>query len=244
MNIKQIFDEIANEPSNLKKTAIVEKHKDNWLFKRVLYLANSKRVKFYIKQIPEYVKNTGTALTLELGLLALDRLSSRELTGNAAIEHLKLILESLSSDDAYIIERVIEKDCKIGFGTRMINKVFPDLIEKTGYMGCRSYSKDLVFKLLAKGSLLSQEKMDGRYMNSIIQGGEILNESRQGEPTLLENPLFFAELQTLDDCVLNGELTMSNYETQLILSKDETCNIDGINYSISEILKKFSPLVE
>ena len=59
-------------------------------------------------------------------------------------------------------------------------------------------------------------------MNCIIQGGELLNESRQGEPTLLENPLFFTELEQLKDCVLNGELTMgggiSRYEANGIIS--------------------------
>lgn len=221
MNIKEIFDEIANESSTLKKTEIVTKYKDDELFKRVLYMANSKRIKFYIKQIPEY-KKSNTTYTLIWALDQLSLLSNRTLTGYDAIRHLKSILENVSSDSAYIIERIIEKDCKIGFGTRMINKVFPDLIEKTGYMGCKPYSKDLVIKLLAKGSAYSQEKMDGRYMNSIIQGGEILNESRQGEPTLLENPAVFSELAQLKDCVLNGELTMdggiSRYEANGIIS--------------------------
>lgn len=222
MTIKEIFDEIANESSTLKKTEIVTKYKDNELFKKVLYMANSKRVKFYIKQIPEYEKNDGrVAYTLEWGLSRLDVLSNRDLTGHAAIQHLKKVLESVLPENAYIIERVIEKDCKIGFGTRMINKVFPDLIEKTGYMGCKPYSKELIIKLLSKGKALSQEKMDGRFMNSIIQGGELDNESRQGEPTLLENPLFFTELKQLKDCVLNGELTMEGiprYESNGIIS--------------------------
>lgn len=230
MSVKQILDEIANESSTLKKSDIVTKHKDNDLFKRVLYMANSKRVKFYIKQIPEYVKKETEIQLLEKsfntsalswGLDQLEVLSNREKTGHEAIQHLKHILETVDADSAYIIERVITKDLKINFGTRMINKVFPDLIEKTGYMGCKPYSKDLIKKLLSKGSAYSQEKMDGRFMNSIIQGNELTNESRDGEPTLLENPLFFTELEQLDDCVLNGELTMEGiprYESNGIIA--------------------------
>lgn len=227
MTVKQILDEIANESSTLKKTDIVTKHKDNELFKRVLYMANSKRIKFYIKQIPEYESSNYYAgvdlqdIGLSSALDKLSLLSDRILTGHAAIQHLKSILEELDIDSAYVIERVIAKDLKINFGTRMINKVFPDLIEKTGYMGCKPYSKDLILKLLSKGPAYSQEKMDGRFMNSIIQGGEFDNESRQGEPTLLENPLFFEELQKLPDCVLNGELTMEGiprYESNGIIS--------------------------
>ena len=205
--IIEIFDEIANESSTNSKIEILTKYKDNELLKRVLYLANSKRVKFYIKQIPDY-DLSGDRKDLLWGIDQLQGLSNRTVTGGAAIELLRTVLGSCDNESSYIIERIIDKDCKIGLGTRMINKVFPDLIEKTGYMGCRPYSKDLITKLLSKGKCISEEKMDGRYLNVVIQGGELMLESRQGEPTTLENPLFFSELTQLTDCVLNGELTM------------------------------------
>jgi len=209
MSIKQIFDEIANESSTNEKMAILARYKDNGLLVRVLYAACSKRAKYYIKQLPLY-EQSSTTFDLDWALKQLPALSKREVTGYAAHQYLMKILTQLQPDDAYIIERIIDKDCKIGIGTRNINKVIPNLIEKTGYMGCKPYSKDLILKLLAKGDCVSQEKMDGRFLNSVIQGGELLNESRQGEPTILENPLFFAELTSLKDCVLNGELTMQN----------------------------------
>jgi DNA ligase-1 len=106
-------------------------------------------------------------------------------------------------------------------GTRNINKVIPDLIEKTGYMGCKPYSKELITKVLAKGKCYSQEKMDGRFVNIVVQGGEVMNESRQGEPTILDNPYFMTELAQLKDCVINAELTMEGlprYESNGIVS--------------------------
>lgn len=222
MNIKQIFDEIANESGTNEKMNILSKYKENELLKKVLYMANSKRVKFYIKQIPEYKKDgLPFPMTLDWALSELNHLSDRTFTGHAGINHLKTVLESLSEDDSYIIERVIDKDCKIGMGTRNINKVFPELIEKTGYMGCKPYSRDLIQKLLAQGKCYSQEKMDGRYVNIIIQGGEVSCESRQGEPTILDNPYFMGELSELPDCVINGELTMDGverYESNGIIS--------------------------
>lgn len=227
MTIKQIFDEIAAESGTNEKMNILSKYKDNKLLVRVLYLANSKRVKFYIKQIPEYTKNDyvlGANLaktSLNWGLSELSHLSERTVTGHAATAHLKMVLESVSADDAYIIERIIEKDCKIGMGTRNINKIIPNLIEKTGYMGCKPYSRKLIDKLLEGGTCYSQEKMDGRFVNIIIIGGDVINESRQGEPTLLDNPAFMAELAKLPDCVVNAELTMDGverYESNGIIS--------------------------
>lgn len=230
--IKQIFDEIAAESGTNAKMDILRKYKDNKELERVLYMANSKRVKFFIKQIPEYEKNEGLMnYTLDWALDSLDALVKREVTGNAASLHLKNILQSITSDNAYIIERIIEKDCKIGMGTTNMNKIFSSLIEKTGYMGCKSYSRKLIDRALATGACFSQEKMDGRFVNAIIQGGEVTTESRQGEPTLLDNPAFMAELAQLDDCVLNGEITMEGIERY---------ESNGIVASLISIAKKQS----
>ena len=228
MTIKQIFDEISNESGTNAKMEILSKYKDNELLKKVLYMANSKRVKFYIKQIPEYDPRTFSIdgenennYGLDWAVDQLTSLSSRTVTGNNAIIFLRDLLEHISVESAYIIERIIDKDCKIGMGTRNMNKVIPDLIERTGYMGCKPYSRELIEKLLEKGPCYSQEKMDGRFVNIIIQGGEVMMESRQGEPTILENPFFLSELSQMKDCVINAELTMeglSRYESNGIVS--------------------------
>jgi hypothetical protein len=225
MKIKQIFDEIANESSTKKKVEILSKYKDNDLLKNVLYLANSKRVKFYIKQIPAYTPQPeGYGGNLEKTLdIHLKIIHNREVTGNAAIEHLKLTLETLDAADAYIIERIIEKDCKMNLGTSLINKVFPKLIEETPYMGAKSYDEKLAKKIFETGSKLgySQIKMDGRYCNAIIRSGEVELESRQGEPSILTGAKFLDELAGFEDCVLNGELTMdgiSRYESNGIVA--------------------------
>jgi ATP-dependent DNA ligase len=220
MTIKEIFDEIGCESSTNKKVEILSKYKDNELLKRVLYLANSKRVKFYIKQIPEYECgpfNQG----LEVALDSLTPISSRNVTGHAAINHLKATLEFCDNDDAHIIECIIEKDCKMNLGTSLINKVFPKLIEETPYMGAKSFSEDLAKKIFKDGYAYSQIKMDGRYCNAIIRSGDVELESRQGEPTILIGAKFLEELKGFEDCVLNGELTIdgiSRYESNGIVA--------------------------
>jgi DNA ligase-1 len=207
MTIKQIFDEIASTSGNNAKIEILSKYKENQLLKQVLYMANSKRVKFFIKQIPEYTPNGGHSL--EMALIALDALITRKVTGAEATGYLKSVLTSLSSEDAYIIERIIEKDCKIGMGTTFMNKVFKDLIEDTPYMGAISFDEKKARAIFAKGGRgISQIKMDGRYCNAIIRGGEVELESRSGETTHVIGAKFLAELANFEDCVLNGELTM------------------------------------
>lgn len=231
MSIKKIFDEIASESGDLKKMEILKKYKDNTLLERVLYLAKSKRVKFYIKQIPEYKTDSNHTWSLEEALKKLDKLSNREVTGHDAIAYLKDILSSVTKDDAYVIERIIEKDLKIGMGTTFINKIFDGLIEKTPYMGAKSYDIKLVEKIISKGKAKSQIKMDGRYQNSIVRDGEVTVETRAGEETILTGAKFLKELSTLtDEMVLNGELTIIGVPVRSVAN--------GIISSLNDILSK------
>ena len=52
MTIKQIFDEINSVSGDKDKMNVLSKYKENETLKRVLYLCKSKRIKFFIKQIP------------------------------------------------------------------------------------------------------------------------------------------------------------------------------------------------
>jgi len=221
MTIKQIFDEIAAEPGTNQKMVILGKYRDNKLLERVLYLANSKRVKFYIKQLPTYPIPRGE-MSLDSALDSLSDLSTRKVTGHSAIGHLVHLLCSCVADDAYIIERIIEKDCRLGMGTTNINKIFKDLIEDTPYMGAISFDEKKARDIFKDGSrAYSQIKMDGRYCNAIIRNGEVELESRQGEATIVNGATFLEELADFPDCVLNGELTMdgvSRYESNGIIA--------------------------
>lgn len=222
MSIKQIFDEIAAESSTNQKIEILKKYKDNELLKRVLYMADSKRVKFFIKQLPDYTPDNNGGENLEWALDGLKFITDRTYTGSEAINWLITLLSGVSSEDTYIIERIIEKDCKIGMGTTFINKVFKDLIEETPYMGAISFDEKKAREVFKKGKGgFSQIKMDGRYCNAIIRSGEVELESRSGEPTVLTGAKFVSELASFQDSVLNGELTMDGvprYESNGIIA--------------------------
>jgi hypothetical protein len=211
MTIKEIFDEIAATSGDKAKMEILAKYKDDELLKRVLYLCKSKRVKFYIKQLPEQGVKNANFNDLEFAISELSHLSNRDVTGDDARTFLKGLLESLSEDDAYIIERIIDKDPKIGMGTTFINKV---------------YKAKAIFDKGRKGS--SQIKMDGRYCNAIIRDGEVELESRSGEATIVTGAKFLEELANFENCVLNGELTMDGvprYESNgMIASIIDICS--------------------
>ena len=218
---------------------ILAKYKDNELLKRVLYLANSGRVKFYIKQIPEY-KTTGINMSLSDSLDKLSLLSERKYTGDNARLMLERELANLSPDDAYILERIIDRDCKIGMGTSNMNKVFPKLIEDTYYMGAVPFNAKKIHNIFEKGKQgISEVKADGRYCNVTIADGVVEMASRQGEETLITGALLLQEFAKFEDCVLNGELIIDSVEKKITLKKDETIEIDGFKYTSNEIINKF-----
>ena len=249
MKVNEILEAIASTQGTNAKMALLETHKDNELLVKVIYAACSKRVKYYIKQIPEF-KNSKGAMPLSFALEQLTLLSDRVHRGHAASNHLAAILSEVSEDDAEVIVKIIQKDLKIGLGTSLINKVIVGLIEKTPYMGAKSFSEKLaknIFKGGRKG--VSQVKMDGRYMNAIIRGGEVETESRSGETTHVGNAKFLEELGQFDDCVLNGELTIHGVTDRYtangmvasivdIEGKREERGVEGTNKKIKGFEKK------
>lgn len=226
--IYDILEEIGSTQGTKAKKALLEKHKDNEVLRNVLYLATSRRVKFYIKQIPRY--NTSGDDRIEDVLHKLQKLSDREITGTAAQTYLKSLLCSLAPEDADILCRIIEKDLRIGLHKEFINSVIPGLIENTPYMGAIKFSKKAVQDLINNNEyLFSDVKMDGRYCNAIIREGFVDLESRSGEKTILDGAKFVSELSTLPDCVLNGELTIKGVPRYIS---------NGIIMSLIDINKK------
>jgi DNA ligase-1 len=232
MKIKQIFDEIRLESGTNQKMEILKKYSDVEPLKAVLYNAYSNKIKYHIKQIPNYnVNNSDTVIDISDALIVLKAISDRKVTGNAAIVYLIALLESVHPDDAHVIERIIEKDAKIGMAKTNINKIFPNLIETTPYQGAQAFSEKLAREILKEGQAWSQIKMDGRYCNALIQEGSVFLESRSGEPTIITGAKMLDELSKWDDGVLNGELTIDRVDRN-------TSN--GIINSIISISKKIA----
>ena len=115
-NINDIFDSLALNPSRNIKEDILRQHSDNDTFKRAIFLALDPFTQFYIRKIPKYNRDLTDTIDLDEAMDYLAKLSSREMTGNKAIDTLRWILQSCSTDDAKVIERIIKKDlrCEIG----------------------------------------------------------------------------------------------------------------------------------
>jgi hypothetical protein len=164
---------------------------------------------FYQRKIPEYEFvgiDSEHQTTLEVAIENLYYLSSREVTGNAAIAHLRAILSGLEPDDAKVIERIIDKSLDCGVQVSTANDVWPGLIKEYPCMLCSPFEQKLVDKI--KFPAYAQMKMDGMRFNAIVREGKVEFRSRNGKQILLLGHLEkeFAALAGDVDCVFDGEL--------------------------------------
>jgi hypothetical protein len=207
MNINKFLDSLAANASRNFKKEQLEANKDNETLREVIRLALDPFTQFYIRKIPAYTpQKEPTNVTLRFALDSLFDLSSRLVTGNAAIAHLKGMLEVLSPDDAKVIERIIQKDLKCGVQVSTANDVWMGLVPEYPCMLCSPFEQKLVDKI--KFPAYAQMKMDGMRFNAIVRDGKCEFRSRNGKEILLLGNLEqeFISLAGSVDCVFDGEL--------------------------------------
>jgi len=209
MNLNEFFNSLAANASRNFKIEQLEANSDNETLREVIRLALDPFTQFYQRKIPDYEfvgKDSEHQSSLEMAMQNLYYLSSREVTGNAAIAHLRAILSGLEPDDAKVIERIIQKDLKCGVDVSTANKVWSGLIPEYPCMLCSPFEQKLVDKI--KFPAYAQMKMDGMRFNAIVRDGKVEFRSRNGKEILLLGNLEaeFAALAGNVDCVFDGEL--------------------------------------
>lgn len=207
MNLNEFFNELAANSSRLYK---IERLKDNYgnkQLQRVIQLALDPFTQFYIRKIPAYTPNlTDHAASLGFALNELYTFSSREVTGNAAVDRLSNLLSAIGADDAKVLERIIQKDLKCGVAASTVNGVWTDMIKEYPVMLCSPFEQKLVDKIQYPASV--QLKMDGMRFNAIVHDGKVEFRSRNGREIQLLGNLEqeFLCLANGVDCVFDGEL--------------------------------------
>ena len=234
--ILQILQELEANNSRNFKIELLTKHKDNELLKEVCRLANDPFTQFYQRKIPEYRKMYGNVLIdLKSAVDNLSILSSRTLTGNAAIAQLQMILSSVTAEDALVIKRIIQKDLKCGVNTSTINKVWPNLISEFPCMLCSPFEQKLVDKI--KFPAIVQKKEDGMRFNAIVKNGVVEFRSRNGKEISLLGSLEqeFIGLANGEDIVFDGELLV--YDTVETDSTGKICDRQTGNGVLNRAVK-------
>ena len=205
MNINEFLNSLAENASRNFKIDQLNARSNNETLREVIRLALDPFTQFYQRKIPEYTTDS-IQTNLNQAMLALYDLKERVVTGNAAIEYLRMLLSSVSADDAKVLERIISKDLKCGVDVSTANKVWSGLIPEYPCMLCSPFEQKLVDKI--KFPAYAQMKMDGMRFNAIVRDGKCEFRSRNGKQILLLGNLEqeFISLAGNVDCVFDGEL--------------------------------------
>lgn len=211
MNYDSLFNHLASNNSRNFKIAELESHKDDKLLREIVRLALDPFTQFYIRKIPSYAPNINSAgIKLKFALDTLIDLSSRRITGNAAIDFLRNTLEALNYEDAKVLERIIQKDLKCGVSDSTANKVWPGLVHEYPVMLCSQYDDKLIAKMSWPAYV--QLKMDGMRFNAIVNNGDCEFRSRNGKEVNLLGHLKKEFIAAADgkNVVFDGELLVES----------------------------------
>lgn len=209
--IIDILNEIAATSSRNEKEAIIRREINNEDLKQVYFLAYDPFTQFYIRKIPAYTTSPSKMdgqKSLQGAMRDLKELSTRQVTGNAAIAFLANVLSLVKAEDAQVIERIIGKDLKCGASDSTANKVWPGLVHDYPCMLASAYDEKLVAKM--KWPAMAQLKMDGMRFNAIVKNGKCEFRSRNGKEIDLKGNLEeeFIKLANKQDFVFDGELVV------------------------------------
>ena len=202
--IAQIIEELNLDNGSNYKMDILRKHKDNETLPRVLKMTYDKVSHTYgitMKNVPEY-KSVGNRKLEDILDIIEAELVTRNTTGNSAMELLTNLLGSTSTENAKIIEGVINRDLRINMGRSNINKVFKGLIVKPPYMRCGIYTAKTAKKINFPG--LVQLKADGMFQAVTVDQGTVTFTARSGETR--EFMHLVNDFKALEDGVYIGEL--------------------------------------
>lgn len=210
-SIPEIIKELESDNSRLAKEAILKREIDNELLKQFFVLALDPFINFYIRKMPEsksqtYLTTNMLNNKIQNAFSFLIPIYQRNITGNAAINHLKNILSALNLDDQDIIRRIIKKSPDCGVSESTVNKIWPKLIPEYPCMLCSTFEEKLLKKI--KYPAYFQVKEDGMRVNAIVRDKTVEFRSRNGKLLDLMGKLdeTFIDLAAGEDVVFDGEL--------------------------------------
>ena len=222
MNVYKILKQLESTSSRNEKIAILENNKENSLLRDVLHCALNPYIQYYQRKIPDY-PDREKKMNLFDSMSLLHALSSREVTGNKAIEHLRYLLSSVSEQDADVISRIVLKDLRCGVASSTVNKVWPNLIPEYDVMLCNKMDVDMIQKM--RYPVIVQEKCDGLRINVIVKNGAVEYRTRQGKLLSVHNTLDDPFLQAanclgLEYVLFDGEMLVLGEDGNILSRKE------------------------
>lgn len=228
MSTYKIIESLAATRSRLEKEAILQAEQNNTELKTFFKLALDPFINFFQKKVFVQEPNKIVDLTLSEAMVLINaRISTRVVTGNAAINEINTVLGRLNSDDAKCIMMILQKDPRAGLGISTVNKIWNGLIQEFPCLLATAWDDKLAAKLPWATGVISQLKSDGLRINIIIDNsGGVTAYTRAGNELNMFNS--FDCLGTkFKNVVLDGELLSINKATGKFNNRQTSNGICG-----------------
>lgn len=167
-------------------------------------------------RLPKHEYSGADNMNTHLITNVLDKLASRQLTGNAARVAVATMLAEFTWETAQYIERIIDKDLQAGFSPETYNKIWEhDQVPVFNVMLADSCKTDEDFEEIAY-PCLADIKYDGERNIAIVTDKGVTHHSRSGKIAEHMAGLFDDELMAIRDklgydYILDGERMARTY---------------------------------
>lgn len=222
--VKHIFDQLSQTTKRTEKINILKKYKDDTTLQSVLVAALDPYATYNIKKIPDHTPSTVGNVSISQFVESLAKLSSRDVTGNMAIEYLRDLLSNMSSDDADIAIRIIKKDLRCGVQDATVNSVWDKLIPSYPCLLARPYNEQSISNI--SWPAYSQLKADGMRCN-VLYNHKAKSIEFRGRSGKLIDLLGYYDSEFIDLCdlfgtsvVLDGELVVCDLDKNVLSRKE------------------------
>lgn len=208
MKISEAVAEIRSTQGKIAKRARLAEAMKDPTFVEFLKAMYNPLVRYNINKIPEFQSGGSLPMADFFAADMLRPLVRREVTGNAAADYLRDLLEKVDDPEALIM--IIKRDMDSGVSVNSVNSVIKDLIKGYPVMLCQAYSKKLAESFTYPA--ISQIKEDGLRGNIVVrEGGVISTFSRNGKDLGLDEVFAFVGAKYPNGgFVLDGEVRVLN----------------------------------
>jgi len=234
--------ELSESNSQIHKTQVLQKYKDNEQIKTVLKYTYSPYIQFGVtyEMAMEYCNGSRytskscrtDASEYDDFISCLNTLWNRTVTGHDA---LRFVGDMSTTFGEYIVSRVIDKDLKCRIARKMINNAFGDIIPEFKVALANKFD-DFKSKInFQTQNWYVSRKMNGVRLITIVQKDEIHFYSREGKELFVFDVLKNDIQSSLDACTPSMKGASFILDGEVCIVKNGMDNFKGI---VSQIHKK------
>lgn len=229
---------ISNTQGTNAKLDQAQLVKDTPMLKEIVFMTYSNSYNFFVRKLPEPSSGLLSSIYEDQPKALLEAMSSRDVTGNAALADVSAMLYKLHTESPLaetLFRNILARDLKTGLSVKGWNKVFgADFIDEVPCMKAREQNEKTLANILYPA--FAQIKYDGTRLITQVKNGELLTRSRNGSKFYFIEQLRASIESILPDTTLmiDGELVFRDKSTGKLLDRKKsnglaTQCIKGVN---------------